>query len=493
MVGLLLFSLALRFWGLGRFNTLVFDEVYYAKFAANYLNWTPFFDGHPPLSKYLIAFGMWVGQRSPFGQDVINGLSGVAVPAWSYRWVNALLGSLIPLVVAGIAWQLTRSYRYTGLAALFVGLDGLLLVESRYALNNVHLILLGLLGLWALLESVMQGSARSSWLLLLAGVCFGASASIKWNGLWFLMGAYGLWAIAWLQASWPQADSTTAKPLQLETLEASSSKLAPNTLWQSPVQRLSRLNPWQIGVNLAVIPFITYALLWIPHLQLNRKAGVWADFWELQGQIFRYHRQVGDGKDIHPYCSGWLSWLVMQRPVAYFYQVTGKNSPLPTGNSTAPVQGEQVIYDVHAIGNPMLWWFSTVAIVIILGLLVWLLVHWLMAMKPSKTQRLPLFNPTSAGVITFLGINYLANLLPWIPVTRCKFLYHYMGSALFAAMGLAWLVDRALRSRQPWLRQLGIAVILFVGLAFLFWLPIYLGLPLSPNEFRSRMWFKSWV
>ncbi len=47
ILGLWLISLALRFWGLGRFNTLVFDEVYYVKFAHNYLTHTQFFDGHP--------------------------------------------------------------------------------------------------------------------------------------------------------------------------------------------------------------------------------------------------------------------------------------------------------------------------------------------------------------------------------------------------------------------------------------------------------------
>ncbi|MGB3636488.1 MAG: phospholipid carrier-dependent glycosyltransferase, partial [Rivularia sp. (in: cyanobacteria)] len=40
MIAVFLLSLALRFWGLGRFNTLVFDEVYYAKFAQNYLTQT---------------------------------------------------------------------------------------------------------------------------------------------------------------------------------------------------------------------------------------------------------------------------------------------------------------------------------------------------------------------------------------------------------------------------------------------------------------------
>ena len=36
MVTVFLLSATLRFWGLSRFNTLVFDEVYYAKFANNY-------------------------------------------------------------------------------------------------------------------------------------------------------------------------------------------------------------------------------------------------------------------------------------------------------------------------------------------------------------------------------------------------------------------------------------------------------------------------
>jgi dolichyl-phosphate-mannose--protein O-mannosyl transferase len=48
LFGIFIFSFCIRFWGLGRFNTLVFDEVYYVKFANNYLTQTPFFDGHPP-------------------------------------------------------------------------------------------------------------------------------------------------------------------------------------------------------------------------------------------------------------------------------------------------------------------------------------------------------------------------------------------------------------------------------------------------------------
>src|SRR4028119_2089539 len=88
-----LLSAGLRFWGLSRFNTLVFDEVYYAKFANNYLTHTQFFDGHPPLSKYIIAIAMWIGSHVPFGQETVNGLTGSLRSPWSYRWLNALTGS----------------------------------------------------------------------------------------------------------------------------------------------------------------------------------------------------------------------------------------------------------------------------------------------------------------------------------------------------------------------------------------------------------------
>ncbi|MBD0303362.1 MAG: phospholipid carrier-dependent glycosyltransferase [Tolypothrix sp. T3-bin4] len=67
---------SLRFWGLSRFNLLVFDEVYYAKYGNNYLTHTPFFDVHYPLGKYLIAIGIWIGTHLPFGQDSLNRLTG---------------------------------------------------------------------------------------------------------------------------------------------------------------------------------------------------------------------------------------------------------------------------------------------------------------------------------------------------------------------------------------------------------------------------------
>ncbi len=494
LLALWLVSLGLRFWGLERFNTLVFDEVYYVKFAHNYLTQTPFFDGHPPLSKYLLALAIWLGNQLPIGQDTVNGVAGAPYTTWSYRWLNALTGSFIPLVVAGIAYQLTHRHRYTLLAGLFVGLDGLFLVESRYALNNVYLVILGLFGLWFLLLALNSQMIRRELYLVLAGIFFGATTAIKWNGLWFLLGAWGVWSMAkvvdWLQKRRPVMPVLLPLTSDTDLPDASS--------WQNPLSQMQRLKGWQMLIYLAIVPFAFYCLSWIPHLAFNTKDG----FWMLQKQILDYHQRVGDGPKVHPYCSDWYTWLVMWRPVAYFYQVINPGDPLPNGTSKLTATPDRLIYDVHAMGNPMLWWLSTVAIVLVCIVMIARLFTWLanwqaqpigQAAPPLANLLLPPFNPTEQWLGLFITINYAANVLPWVRVSRCTFLYHYMGASVFAMMALAWICDRWLQSPQSPLRTMGITIILLTSMAFIFWMPIYLGLPLSPREFQVRMWFPSWL
>ncbi|HEY9753062.1 MAG TPA: phospholipid carrier-dependent glycosyltransferase [Coleofasciculaceae cyanobacterium] len=476
-----LFSLAIRFWGLGRFNTLVFDEVYFVKFAHNYLTQTPFFDAHPPLSKYLIAVGMWIGNQLPLGQNAVNSLAGAPYSTWSYRWLNALTGSLVPLVAMGLAYQLTRRLSYVLISGWFMALDGLFLVESRYGLNNVYLVLFGLLGEWFFLLALGRETPekRRFWLAM-AGVAFAASASVKWNGLWFLLGIYGLLTVGWL-LRWADGQGV-GRPFQARSSAG------------SPLQRLTQLPLWEVGLGLGILPAIVYGLVWIPHLKLNAKAGFWSDFWELQRQMLTYHQQVGSGPNVHPYCSSWPSWLWMVRPVAYFYQNTNPGDPLPTGQSTLQLGPNQLIYDVHAMGNPMLWWLGTIAMGLVLISLIGVLFRWLRpTVQVSFLSRAPQFSVADRWLLGFLAINYLANLLPWTRVTRCTFLYHYMGASVFATMAIAWVVDRWLRSPQINLRRMGIAIMAAIGLGFLFWLPIYWGLPLSISAFRARIWFANWI
>ena len=476
MAAVFLFSAALRFWGLSRFNTLVFDEVYYAKFANNYLTRTPFFDGHPPFSKYIIAIGMWIGSHLPIGKDAVNGLSGSLRSTWSYRWLNALTGSFIPLVAAGIAYQLSHRRSYAFIAALFAAADGLFLVESRYALNNVYLVIFGLLGQWFLLLALERHGRRRGFWLAISGICFGASAAVKWNGLWFLLGAYLIWMAAWVM-QWVQSLQHSA-PDQHESVRI-----------QTPLQNLTQLNVWHVLFYWAIIPALFYSLEWIPHLQLNPTPG----FWEVHKRILEYHQRIGSGSNVHPYCSTWYTWLLMIRPVAYFYQTAQTaTEPLPVMEPSLPAGAGKVVYDVHAIGNPALWWLSTAAILFLLWMLGQRIWDWA-SRQPLNASTFGGIQIAHTWIALYLVLNWLANLLPWVRVTRCTFLYHYMGASVFAGLAIAWLVDQGLHSYRPQLRALGVTVIFLVLLAFVFWMPVYLGLPLSPQGYGQRMWLRSWI
>jgi dolichyl-phosphate-mannose-protein mannosyltransferase len=480
-IGLLLlwlFAVSLRFWGLERFNTLVFDEIYYVKFADQYLRGVPLFDGHPPLSKYIIAIGIWIAETLHLGSTIGNDLAGGFHTTWSYRWTAALTGSFIPIVVAELVRQISQNRRFALMAGSLVALDGLFLVESRYALNNVYLVIFGLLGQLGFVLAAKSRRSWRSWLWLSwAGISFAASASIKWNGLWFLLGTYGAWAIGWLYWLTVRFDllkKIRAHPAAMPVALATNRR---SLFWQ-----FGQINPIAIALCLGILPCLVYFIIWQPHLHLNPNE----TFWGLQQQILTYHERVKSGKEVHPYCSDWVSWLMMQQPVAYFYQLDiDPTRVLPTGAAIKPT-GD--VFAVHAMGNPMLWWASTAAtgglLLTTIGAIGQQLSDW--RRKQPPTAVFPDFS-----LVSYVLISYLANLLPWMRVTRCIFLYHYMGSSIFSMIALAWWGDRAWRDPglRPWAIGLGLVIVVGFG----FWLPVYLGLPLSAAEYQARMWSKAWV
>jgi dolichyl-phosphate-mannose-protein mannosyltransferase len=441
-------SVILRFWDLGRFNEFVFDEVYYAKFANNYLTNTKFFNSHPPLSQYLIAIGIWIGDRLPIGQDTTNTLTGSLHSTFSYRWMNALFGSCIPLLIAALAYQLNQRISHAFLAALFISLDGLFLVDSRYALNNIFLIFFGLLGQLLVLLASNTNSQRNYQVFTFgAGIAFGTSIACKWNGLSFLVGIYMLIAIA-------------------KTWKFVSANLQISVLTNSLLDRLASIHLFEIIVSLIIVPITTYSLLWIPHLIQNPSP----NFIDVHWSILNYHEKVGNGTTIHPYCANWYTWPLLMRSLAYHFKEYKPN----------------YYQDVHAMGNPVLWWLAFAAI---LGS-IWLVVKkiWSILNKLSNQDGVIDLNHNSISVALFILVNYATNLLPWVKVTRCLFIYHYMGAVLFAIVGLAWIVDIFLRSSSKLWQAAGLTTIFSIAGAFVFWVPIYLGLSIDKTALSLRLW-----
>ncbi|MHC5594422.1 MAG: dolichyl-phosphate-mannose--protein mannosyltransferase [Nostoc sp.] len=486
MLSIFILSVALRFWGLERFNTLVFDEVYFAKFGNNYLTRTPFFNAHPPLSQYMIGIGIWIGSHIPFWHDTVNGLTGSLRSPWTYRWLNALTGSFIPLVVGAIAYQLSYRRSFAILAGFFTACDGIFLVESRYALSNIYIVIFGLLGHWFLLLALDNQNRRRSFWLIFAGIAFGASVGTKWNGLWFLSGAYFTWIAAWvihLIHSFPNP-----KLFFTSTSSPSSPSFPSSPSSQTPLQNLTQLNIFQMLFYLGIIPAFIYSIIWIPHLQLDKTYG----FIAVHQQILKFHLHLGgNSPNVHPYCAAWYKWPLMTRPMAYYYQTAESiTDPLPVMGPPLPAGAGQVIYDVHAMGNPFLWWFGVAAMFFLVGMLVsQVIIH----LVKEKRFSVPATLSVDTWIALYLIINYAANLLPWVEVTRCAFIYHYMCAVVFVFLAIAWFVDQCLRSYYQQLRVLGVTITFMILAAFIFWMPIYLGLPLSHEGYNLRMWFKSWI
>ncbi len=262
-------SFSLRFWQISRFNDLVFDEVYFVKFARAYLAGAPIFDAHPPLGKYFIAAGIW--------------MSGHVMPL-SYRWMNAAVGGCVPLLVFGLAHTLgryqarSRRLTFAVLSSSFVAIDGLFITESRYALINIYMVFFGVLGqyLWlradvlALKEQRLQQSVCR----LLAGAALGCAIATKWNGLGFVL------------------------------------TLIIYVLFQNKKNVLNSL------VYVLLLPALVYSLVWTPHLRLTGE-----NLTTLHATLFTFHQQLST--DGHPACSKWYSWPILFKPITYWYQDLG--------------------------------------------------------------------------------------------------------------------------------------------------------------------------
>ena len=480
-------SILLHFWGIGRFNTLVFDEVYFANNAYNYLHQLPFFDIHPPLGKLLIALGLKLSEILPFDKTIVTTTDQWVLPSWSYRWLNAAIGSMIPLLGAALIQTLTRRKSYAFIVGILLTLDGLLLVESRYALINIYLIFFGLLGHWLFFQALLRSPQdRSLWPrslgFTLAGVSLGACVSIKWNGLGFLLALFLLWGLGILYAlgrSFRQS-GTTLFPRFLRRLQQSTPYSASSSVgdpWAVDLLRkITILRPYPFFLYLVLLPAIVYRLQWIPHLRINSDF----NFWQVHRQIWTYNTNLGTGETVHPYCSTWNTWPWLIRPVAYFFHEI-KVSEEANLFGLSPLSLPR-IYDVHALGNPFLWWCASLAILgvfIITGL----------AFISQKTFLLP---TAEQGILIYLLISYAANWLPWSLVGRCLYLYHYMPASLFSFFALGWYIDRSIHSHDRLWQLLGWGPLALVFFSFLYWLPIFLGLPLSPEGFHQRMWFRSW-
>ena len=471
------FGTFLRFDRLSAPHAVIFDETYYVPDALGILRFgvehnyvhnrnallvrgDPHiftsggaFVAHPPFGKILIAAGEWLFGLTPFG----------------WRFAAAVVGSLSILLLARIARRMTRSTLLGCVAGLLLALDGLEFVMSRTALLDIFVMFWVLAAFGCLVVDRDVYRARLArvlpahpgvesapptgfrWWRLGAGVCLGLAVGSKWNGIWFVP-AFGAMSLAWdvgaRRAAGFKSGVEPALGRDLAGL-AGSFVLAPLlaylatwTGWFATSSGYDRNWAALHGVNLPVIsPLIS--LLEYNKAMLSFNTGL------------RAH---------HPYQSEPWTWLVMSRPVSYYWCPTTPHPVCAGGKAT----------EVLAIGTPAIWWASIITLLVCLG---W----WL-------TRR-----DWRAGAVL---VGVAAGWLPWfLYPDRTQFFFYSVVFVPYLVLSITLCLGLLLGSvhAQPTRRAVGAslsgAYVLAVLLDFAYMYPVLSAKVISYASWLQRMWY----
>lgn len=256
LIPILLFAAFLRLYRLDYPNKYVFDEVYHAYTAKQYLAgnrdaWSPWGKSteegvafewlHPPISKEIMTGSMLILHSTD---------------AWVWRLPGILFGILSIYLVYKLALLLFENQATALLSAFIFSLDGLVFVQSRTGMNDVYLVAF-------ILFSIIFFIKKN---YLLSAFFMGVSAATKWPGIFLYL------------------------------------MFIPILIYNKQFKAI---------VYFLLLPPIIYLASFTHYFLMGYK---WDDFLELHRQIWWYQTNL---KAAHNYSSPWWSWPLNLYPVWY--------------------------------------------------------------------------------------------------------------------------------------------------------------------------------
>ena len=469
-----LIAALLRLPNLGRPHALVFDETYYAKDALALLNFGyerkavdgadqlllnsggqtdvaifeigPSYIVHPPVGKWLIAFGESLFGATPFG----------------WRIVMAILGIASVVLVARIGRRLFRSNTSGTIAGLLLALDGLHIVMSRTALLDTSLSFFVLCAFLFLLWDRDANRHRTHhhkgvrWQRVGLTISLGLACATKWSGLYFAI-AFGIVMLSWdyiRRIEQARTDSTRASVIRT---------------WL----RHDFLPALFMPISIVAI----YISSWVGWFLSNDGWGRnWADkvpgkawlpdplrsLWHYHADMLSFHTNLTSE---HSYAAKAWTWPFMVRPTSFFYE-------------SAPTCGaEACSQEVIPIGNPLIWWGGALALI---------LMGWFVARR-RHSAAMPIL------------VGFLAGWAPWLFFpNRTVFTFYGVVFIPFTILAFTLALELAGRGRRtvhprfnvPWTT---VVVVGLVAALTWFFYPILVGQSIPYDSWQMRMWFPTWI
>jgi dolichyl-phosphate-mannose-protein mannosyltransferase len=514
----------LRFYHLSTPHAYVFDEVYYAKdgcFDAGF----PYKDCkldhpgeqtvtvHPPLGRWIIAGGEAAFGNRPFG----------------WRFSSAVAGTLSVTLLAILAYVLFQSALWAGIAGMLLATENLNFVQSRISMLDIFVALFVVAGMLFLVLDRRWIDRRHPapvppaepdidrlvepgldlppdrppapilrpWRVA-CGVALGAATATKWSG------GTALIAAIVLSVGWERARRNAAGQ-------------------ERPLWEAVRDEGFGIFLFLVIVPIAVYLASygrWFADHHLD--FGGW---WALQQSMAKFSINL---RATHPYASAAWSWILLKRPVAYYY-VCATPCRRPA--------------EIIALGNPLIFWGSIPA-------LVYTTWAWLRRARLGAIPRAPVQALVAAAIsvmLLYLGLlglvvvtnftwtavtvekatllvavvsfalfflmllasmgRWQASLIfiavawqyfPWFFAARTNFLFYMTPVTPFLVLACVFALKHLAEFRIGLDRVRAVAPIAgFLAVAsvglYVFFLPVLTGAPISYEMWKARIWFPSWV
>lgn len=367
----------------------------------------------------------------PLGKEILSlGIRLFGMTPLGWRCMGALFGvAMLPLM-----WDLLRRMfrddRVALCGAALLAFDFMHLTQTRIATIDSFATLFILLMYLFLYRYFTEGKLRH---LAACGVTFGIGAATKWTCLYAGAGLGVLWALHWVFSG-------------VRAHRAGDGR------------RYARRLLGNIGfclVFFVLVPGMIYYASYYPYGAARGLHGPGMYFTreyaaivlENQRFMFTYHAGL---VATHPYSSRWWQWLLDLRPILYYLSY-----------------GDGTVSTIGAFVNPLLCWGGLLALPVL-------------AYRAWKRDRTALF----------LLVGYLAQVLPWVFISRLTFEYHYFAATLFLVLALGYVFDR--------LRQRGSFGIVYAftaasGALFALFYPVLTGVTVSRSyAWNVLKWLPDW-
>jgi len=214
-----------------------------------------------------------------------------------------------------------------------------------------------------------------------------------------------------------------------------------------PRVSVRQFKPLIIFLGFLIVGGLIYLASFVPYMLMGHSFG---DVYELQWQMYSYHAGLFA---THPFSSEWWTWPLDIRPVWLYFE------QLPSG----------IVSTITAMGNPIIWWS---------GLSFVLIALW----RGLKKRSSPYL---------YIGLIFLFQWLPYAPISRPLFIYHYYPNVPVLILASAGLLAESWRDRRN--RYFVLIFLIVSAAAFVLFYPVISGYPIPSWYRESLRWIRSWA